>query len=686
MRRTAYMKTKKRHLRMKRFLLGMITAISAALTIYGGLLLYAQMTGAPSLSVAKASVFLDENGKVIGDYAQSERRYWVDLDKMSPFLIDAAIATEDQKFYSHNGFNYKRIAAALLKDIKNRRMVEGASTITQQYARNLHLSHTKTWKRKIEEALIAFRLERFYDKETILEGYLNTIYFGHGMYGVEAASNFYFDKSAKELTLEESAVILAIAKGPTIYSPINYPENSKRRKEIVLTLMASQDFISEEQKDRALSMPITLKNESWQKDQLVAPYFLDEVWKEAEQILADNGRYAAEGGWTIRTTLNLHHQQTAEEVTEKWMPENELQIGFVSMHPETGAISSLVGGREYYTSPFNRVTQAKRQPGSVMKPILYAAALESGFSPLTFLLPEKTVFTYDDGRESYSPKNINGKFATHPISLAQAIAVSDNVYAVKTLEEIGYDKFQKMVERLGIQTKLPVAPSIALGTTEVSLLDMTSAYNKIAAQGIDVVPHTILSISDSEGKTVYERKPKKSKRVVTEEDAFVLTHLMTGMFDPVFNDYLTATGVSMRQKQTRPYAAKSGTTESDQYLIGYSPSLTAGVWNGYDIGKNIDVQENQSVTKNIWIEFMEKVHSGKTPEPFVPPAGVNSVIVDIETGGLAVSDCSKQRLMYLKEKDLPQKLCTDPALQEMHQSGSGDENKKFNLFPFSFFD
>ncbi len=684
MQRTDYVKKKKRRTFLRRFSLLAITALTAVLTMFGALRLYAQMTGAPSLSVPKASVFLDKDGKQIGDRFSAERRYWVDLDEISPFLVDAVVATEDRNFYKHNGFDYRRIAGAVLKDIKARRKAEGASTITQQYARNLYLTHTKSWKRKINEALYAYRMEVFYDKDVILEGYLNTVYFDHGMYGVEAASQFYFGKPAKDLTLEESAVIVAIAKGPSIYSPIDNPENSKKRKELVLSSMVAEGYITERQADRAKAEQIALKSREWAGAKRVAPYFLDEVWKEAEEILTAKGRHAAEGGWVIRTTLNPHHQQTAEEVITKWMPESELQVGFMSIEPETGSITSLVGGVDYTTSPFNRVTQAKRQPGSAMKPILYAAALENGFNPLTFLSTEKTIFTYDDGRSTYEPKNVNGKFADHPISLAQALAISDNIFAVKTLEEVGYKNFQQMAERLGIETKFQNSPAIALGTTEATLLEMTNAFNRIAAGGVEVEPTAIVSIADADGKTVYERPKKKGKQIISEQDAFVMTHLLTGMFDPVFNDYTSATGLSMRQKQTRPYAAKSGTTISDQYLIGFTPSLTAGVWTGFDAGKQLTDPQDQGATKKIWINFMEEVHSGRKPEPFIPPEGVNGVIVDVETGGLAVAECERQRLVYVKEKDMPQKLCTDKTLQE--QRVGDNEDGSFNLFPFSFFD
>lgn len=685
MQRVVYLKKVKRRKAIKRLLLLSVTMLTAVLTVFLLLRLYAQVTGAPSLSVPKASVFLDKSGKQIGDRFTVERRYWVDLDEMSPFLIDAVIATEDKNFYSHNGFDYRRIAGALLKDAKAGRKVEGASTITQQYAKNLYLTFEKTWKRKFDEALYAYRMEIFYDKDVILEGYMNTVYFGHGMYGVEAASKFYFGKPAKELTLEESAVIVAIAKGPSIYSPIESPENSQKRKALVLSLMEAQGYITARQEERANLEQITLKTREWADSKRVAPYFLDEVWREAEKVLTTKGRSPAEGGWTIRTTLDPHHQQSAEEVIAKWMPKSDLQIGFISIEPGTGYITSLVGGVDYSESPFNRVTQAKRQPGSAIKPVLYAAALEEGFNPLTFLSTEKTIFTYDEGRSTYEPSNVNGKFAGHPISLAQALAISDNIFAVKTLEEIGYKNFSKMAEKLGVNITLPESPAVALGTSDVTLSDMTSAYNRIASGGTEIKPMTILSIADSEGKTVYEHPKQSKKHVISEQDASVLTHLMTGMFDPVFNDYTSSTGLSMRQKQTRPYAAKSGTTISDQYLIGFTPSLTAGIWTGFDVGKQLADAQDKAASKKIWIDFMETVHSGKPAEPFIPPQGVNGVIVDVETGGIAVNECEKQRLVYVKEKDMPQKLCTDKTLREQRSSGE-DDGGKLELFPFSFFE
>jgi len=697
LRRSEIQLQKRKRQKLRSIIWWSIVSVSALCTVLLALRIYAQILGPPSLAVANATVFLDQNGHSIGDRFAEQRRYWVKLEDMSPFISDAILAVEDQEFYEHHGFDYSRIAVALLKDVKAMKKVEGASTITQQYARNLFLTHDKTWTRKAKEALYAYRMETFYEKNELLEGYLNTVYFGHGMYGVEAASRFYYGKSSKDLTLAESALLISIPKGPSYYSPLVNEENAYRRQHIVLGLMDSLDMVKSEAVDRARDEQIVLKNEEWKATESVAPYFLDEAWKEAERILAQKGRAIAEGGWTIETTLNTHHQKVAEEVVAEWMPENKLQVGFISMEPETGYVTALVGGSNYTDSSFNRVTQAKRQPGSAIKPLLYAAALERGFSPLTFLESEHTIFTYDDGRSQYEPNNVNGEFANHPITLAQAFAISDNIYAVKTLEKVGYKPFRKILDRLDVEADIQNTPSMALGTAEVNLKDLTGAFNKIANGGFDRKIQTVLSIKDSHGEVVFDVDPNEREdddRVMSADDAFILTHLMTGMFDPIFNDYAPATGLTMRGKQTRPYAAKSGTTLSDQVIIGYTPTLTAGVWNGYDDGQELQLAVDKQATKNIWIEFMEKAHQGVAPEPFKPTDGVKGVVVDIETGGLAIDACTKQRLVYVKKADVPTRLCTDAKLQKklLEDVEGSDENvvemdgdDPWSLFPFSFF-
>lgn len=655
--RQSYRKKKRRQKQKERLIFSAVLTSVAIVVCLIGLRVYAEIAGAPPMTVPEASIFLDRNGNHIDDFFTDERRYWTELENMSPYIINATIAVEDKDFYKHNGFDYSRILGAIFTDLKTKSKKEGASTITQQLARNLYLSFEKTWTRKIREAFYAYRLEVFYEKDEILEGYLNTVYYGHGMYGVEAASRYYFGKSAKDLTLAEATMLAGIPKGPSIYSPIVNFEKAKERQQLILSLMEDQNKITEEEKNRALSEHLAFKYDEWKKES-IAPYFFDVAWQEASEILEKKNRNIQEGGFKITTTLNIAHQKAAEEAIQKNMPKSDLQVGFVSMDVKTGQVTALVGGRNYLESAFNRVTQAERQPGSAIKPFLYAAALENGFTPLTFLDVKETVFTYDNGKATYKPQNVNGKYAEDEMTLAQAIAISDNIYAVKTLEMIGYDNFRNMLKRFNLNYTNANNPSIALGTIETSLYDLTAAYASIAAQGEKRKPTTILSIVDSDGNTVYEYEKPKKQQLISEVDAFLLTQLMTGMFDPVFSDYSPATGVSIRPRMTQTYAAKSGTTNSDQWIVGFTPTLVAGVWNGYDQGKTLSVQEDMAASKQVWIDFMESVKDGKNQE-FKIPEGVEGVVIDIETGKLATDACPKQRLIYLKKEDVPSVKCSE---------------------------
>lgn len=658
MKRQQYLKQKQRQIRVRKMGLLFISIICALAVSFLSLRIYAQVAGAPTLSVPKASIFLDAQNNPIGDYFTEERRYWTNLDEISPYLIDATVAVEDKDYYDHRGFDYSRIAGAVLADLKAGSKVQGASTITMQYARNLYLTHEKSWNRKLNEALYAYRLELFYSKDEILEGYLNTVYYGHGMYGVEAASRYFYGKSASELTLAEAAMLAGVPKGPTYYSPIADFEKAANRQQVILRLMNDQGKITSEEKERAVAEAITLKNGDWVATKSIAPYFADVVRAEATEILATKNLNFSEGGWTIQTTLNQAHQKAAEQAVEKNMPESELQVGFVSMNTDNGFVTALVGGRDYSTSSYNRVTLAERQPGSSIKPILYATALENGFTPLTFLDVSETTFTYDSGRATYTPKNVNKEYADHDLMLAQALAISDNIYAVKTLEKIGYKNYREMLKRFDLAYSEEDNPAIALGTTETSLYDLTNAYNTIAAGGEKRTPTTIVKITNARGEVVYEYKPPEKQQVLSKENAFILTEMMTGIFDPVFSDYSPATGLSIRPRMTHTYAAKSGTTNSDQWMIGFTPNLTAGVWNGYDQGKTLSVQEDMAASKQVWIDFMETVNDGKANTAFTIPNGVQAATIDIDTGKLATDACPNQRIMYMKTEEIPTEKCS----------------------------
>ncbi|KGP74178.1 transglycosylase domain-containing protein [Pontibacillus yanchengensis] len=637
--------------------IGMVSVTGLGLSAIAGVLLYCYLLGAPPLKNQQNTIFYDDNAQVIGVEHGSENRYWIELDEMTPAFIQATIATEDRRFYEHFGFDFKRIAAAIYHDIQSMSKAQGASTITQQYARNLYLSHEKTWTRKIKEALYAVRLEMFYDKDEILEGYLNTIYYGHGAYGIEAASRYYFQKDAHELNLAESALLAAIPKGPSYYSPYTHMENAKRRQHLILENLQKTDYITEQQKVRALQASLELAPQEEQYQKQVAPYFQDVVMKEAEQLLQLDEESIRAGGYHVFTSLDTDLQKELETIVEETIPNStDLQVGAMSMDPQTGDIVAMVGGRDYEESSYNRAVQAKRMPGSTFKPFLYYAALENGYTPATTLMSKPTYFELEDGNV-YEPSNYNGYYAYEPITLAQAIALSDNVYAVKTNVFLGEETLVETAQRMGISGSLPAVPSLALGTASVSVQEMVGAYSLFANGGKEVTPQTIQRITDSHGHTVYERNEEAGEQIIDEDNAFVMAHLMTGMFDESLNDYMKVTGSSITDKLSRPFAGKSGTTQTDSWMIGFSPELTTGIWTGYDQNKPIDKVKEHQYAKDIWADFMENSHKDLPYDQFTPTDGVVGVYIDPDSGHLATPYCAHHRLAYFVEGTEPSSYC-----------------------------
>ncbi len=628
-------------------------------------LLYCYVKGAPPLAIDQNTHVYSVAEEVIGVERGSENRYWVELEEISPHVIESTLTTEDKRFYDHLGFDMKRMASAAMKDLKHMAMVEGASTITQQYARNLYLSHEKTWTRKWNEALYALRLEMFYDKDTILEGYLNTIYYGHGMYGIEAASRYYFDKHASELSLAEAATLAAVPKGPTYYSPYTQYENAKQRQELILSNMKKQGVISEQAYTLAIAEPLELTEHNEERAKRMAPYFQDTVLVEAARHLDTDLESIRSGGYHIYTTLDVSKQEELEQAVNEHMPPSSLEVGAMSMHPDTGAVVAMVGGTDYERSQYNRAVSSKRMAGSTFKPFLYYAALEHGYTPSTTLMSEQTTFELKDGT-AYAPSNFHGYYADAPITLAQAIALSDNIYAVKTNLFMGTEELVDVARQFGIKSKLPSVPSLALGTASVSVSEMTEGYSLIANNGKESPAHTIVRITDRHNHVVYERTEDEPKQKLDESKAFVLAHLMTGMFDESLNDYMRVTGASVSPKLTRPYAGKSGTTETDSWMIGFTPSLVTGIWTGYDDNKELTLGD-QTVSKQIWTSYMEDAHKKETIETFNPTGDVVGVYVDPDTGKLATPYCVSPRLTYFESGTEPTEYCHDhmPSEEEL---------------------
>ncbi|MBS4206832.1 PBP1A family penicillin-binding protein [Bacillus sp. FJAT-50079] len=637
----------------------LILSVVAACLLFS-VYLYIKILGPPALAIPQSTLYYANDGAIIGESNSGQKRYWVHLDEISPNVKDAVVAIEDRTFYSHFGFDIKRIGGAILANAKQMDKVQGASTITQQYARNLFLTMDKTWKRKLSEAFYALRLEVNYDKDEILEGYLNTINFGHGAYGIEAASQFYFGKSAKDLSLAEGAMLSGIPKGPSSFSPLHSYEKAKNRQLLILDAMVDTGAISQRQADIAGKEELNFTGEHPHHRAESAPYFFDAVQKELVTTVGLDERMVSLGGLKVFTTLDERQQKIAEEIVKETISDqSELQIGFTAMDPKTGFITAMVGGRDYDESPFNRATQAVRQPGSTVKPLLYYAALEHGFTPSTLLASEPTTFKLD-GNAEYTPHNFNNEYANREITMAQALAVSDNIYAVKTHLFLGQDVLVDTMKRFGISTNINQVPSLALGTSGIKVTELVNAYSILANGGRKVEPTLIQRVEDQDGKIIYEAN-SNDEQILNPQHAFVMSQMMTGMFDTKLNGYATVTGASISSQMRRLYAGKSGSTQSDSWMAGFTPGLAAAVWTGYDQGEDLTLTEDKVVAKNVWIRFMEQAIEGQMEQlhEFKPPSGVEVLPIDPETGKIATEFCPVFRLTYFKKGTEPTEVCTD---------------------------
>jgi penicillin-binding protein, 1A family len=629
--------------------------------------------GPPPTEVPESTLYYAEDGSVISESGREGTRYWLKLEDIPEHFILATLAIEDQRFYAHLGFDLKRIAAAIWEDVKAMDKVQGASTISQQYARNLFLSHEKTWKRKIKEALYTVRLEANLTKDEILEGYLNTIYYGHGAYGVEAASRFYFGKIAADLTLAEAAMLAGIPKGPGRFSPLIAWGRAKNRQELILSVMAKKGIITEEERKQAVEEHITIQARKTPRSATMAPYFRDVVETQLRQLAGLDERTLTLGGLKVYTTLDPAMQRAAEEVFSRQLPDSGIQGALLAMDPNTGYVKALVGGRNYEESPFNRAVDAARQAGSTIKPILYYAALERGFTPVTKFLSEKTTFRFDGGKRTYTPKNFNDQYAEGELTLAQALALSDNIFAVKTHLYLGPETLADYAESFGIRSPQNPVPSLALGTSTVRPIELAVAYSHLANGGKAVEPVFIKKVEDRRGKIIYEHKREKI-RILDEDVVFILNHLLTGTFDSRLNGYAPVTGEIVADKLSREYAGKSGTTDHDSWMIGYTPDLVGVVWVGYDRGKPIAKYSEKQAAKHIWADFMEKALEGRPVSSFLPTKGVTGVSIDPATGQLADESCPVKRYTYFIKGTEPTIVCEEHGHSERKPSGFLEES------------
>lgn len=603
---------------------------------YGGVYLYAWMSPKLTVNNAKSYYFYDKNENLITGTDE-----WISYDELDQDIINATIAIEDRHFFNHQGFDFLRIMKAMYNNIKSGSNSEGASTITQQYAKNMYLDFDKTWERKINEAWLTVRLETHYSKEDILEGYLNTINYG-GIFGIENASKYYFGKSANDLSIAEAAMLAGIPNRPSEYSPYINLESAKKRQLVVLKAMERDGYITEEELNTAYNETLVFDNKEENNKLNSVMYFQDEVIEELKTIDSIPKSLIQTGGLKVYTTLDLKAQEAIENSIKENIT-NDIQAAGVIIDPNNGDVLGLVGGVDYSQSQYNRALSINRSVGSTIKPFLYYAALENNFTASTTFTSEKTTFVFSED-QTYSPTNYADQYPNQEISLAAAIAYSDNIYAVKTHLFLGSDVLVDMMKRVGVTSKLDNIPSLALGSQPISLLEMTNAYAVLANEGYLVKPHFINRVEDINGNVLYEYNETK-EQVLNKSITYILSELLANTSNGNFIGYTYPTSYVISHKLSRKYAIKTGTTEYDHLVFGYNKDVVVGVWSGYDDNRELEYSDT-TANKNLWADIIEKYLEGKTDNWYSMPNNVVGVLVDPITGKLANENTKKSVIQY----------------------------------------
>jgi len=542
------------------------------------------------------------DGTILKQQGEASREQ-LKLEQIPDNLKKAFIASEDRRFGQHKGIDAQGILRAGLNNLRSQGVVEGGSTITQQLARILFLKQEQTIWRKLKEIRLAQKIESELTKDQILERYLNLVYLGAGAYGVADASWVYFSKSPDQLSLAEMATIAGLAPAPSLYAPDKNPVAAKQRRNLVLQRMQEEKFITPEQRRAATQEALTLKTSLPKRLQVESPYFTTYVQKELPKYVSAD--VLSSGGLVVETTLNPTWQKAAEEAVAKTLRnqgrwENFKEAAMVAIDPRNGEIKAMVGGKDFGKNQFNRVTQAQRQPGSTFKGFVYATAIASGKSPYA---------TYEDAPfvvDGYEPKNYSESFRGS-MTMRDALTRSTNIVAVKVLIDIGFTPTIKLAHDMGIKSELRPTYSLALGSNEVNLLELTSAYGSFATQGLHTEPHGITRILNRQGKVIWSAD-FKSKRVLDADSAAIMTWMLRNVVE-------AGTG-GAAQLGNRPVAGKTGTSDEarDLWFIGYIPQVVTGVWLGND--NNRPTYGSSSSAAYTWHEFMEKAVEGMPVEKF----------------------------------------------------------------------
>lgn len=622
------------------------------LTLFFALVVFLPL---PEARVPEATQVYDQNGDLVTSLFV-QNRVLISQENQAPALRSATVAVEDKRFFRHMGLDPQSILRAMWRNLKARDIVEGGSTITSQLARELFLTQEVTLTRKFMEAVYTIKLEMRYSKDEILTMYLNQIYMGHGNYGCEVASQAYFGKPAKDLTLSEASLLAGIIRGPEYYSPYNDLEAGLRRRDIVLDLMAQQGYIDEVQRDEAKNQELEFPG----LPERGSPYFVNYVIQEIRERHPEIGEQIYRGGYQVYTTLDLNTQKAAETAFEKYMPEGikddngvtQPQGALVAIEPETGYIRALVGGRSWSETELNRVSQIRRQPGSAFKIFLYAAVIDRGHPVTDTMMCEPVSYPGARPGEPYRPVDFGSRpYHYAPLNVRQAVAISDNVIATRWAQEVGPATIADYAERLGIKSPLQHNIPLALGASEVTPLEMTVAAATLASGGIRPEPIAVLKLLDTRGHVVEENRPLLTN-ALSPETSYVLTSVLRSVLGP----WGTGSGLE-RILGGRPAAGKTGTSDDqlDAWFVGYTQELACSVYVGWDNREESLPGTGGAIAGPIWAHFMAESLKGRPHTEWSAPNGVVWAEVCEETGLLANWWCLNTHYEVFLQRALPRR-------------------------------
>lgn len=592
-----------------------------------GLYTYAYLSPKLDLKTSGSLYLYDNKNDLV--YQGSRSNEWANLEDISDNLKNAVIAVEDKNFYNHHGFDYLRIAKAMLTNIKKKSIVQGASTISQQYIKNLYLDFDKTWKRKAEEAMLTLELEVHYDKDDILEGYLNTINYGQGNMGIVNASSYYFNKKPSELTLEEAIMLAGIPKNPAGYNPVSNYEASLKRAWVVAKSMLNNGYIDEDTYNNLFKEKLEIFGQTKNNNLQMIMYYQEAVLNELSNIKKIPASLINAGGLKIYTTLDLEEQTSLEKNILSNKVDDELQVASVIVDPKTGAVKALTGGMNYAKSQYNRAVKSKRQVGSTMKPFLYYAALENNMTMSSSFRSEETTFNLASGK-TYAPQNAGNIYASKEITMAAALALSDNIYAVKTNLFLGVDKMIDVAKRTGINANLDEVASLPLGTSEINILDYATGYTTFASGGYQKELYFIEKIEDIDGNVLYEHEDL-NRLVINPNYTYILNEMMTSTTNDAYVDYTTPTALNIASTLTHKYALKTGSTNTDYWIVGYNPDRLMMMWMGYDNNKEVNGNVRNNA-KKIWALTIEESLNSINTTWYETPKNVVAIPLDAVTG------------------------------------------------------